>query len=1582
RDIATTFSYDKRGRVLESTNGNGGVTAYTYDGNDRVTSVTGRNSATGVAVTQQRMNYDAAGRLTGSAEALTIDAAGTVIEWAITRQQFDRVGNLTLRTGLAAKFTTLAPPVNASAADVALWMASAPVQPGLDQQTRYVYDKANRLSVTARAQRPDASGITQWAVVSHRYDKNGNVVRTVAYDEFLPSFNAPEAYELEYFVTVRGSHSEHDRNTYMTYDAANRMHFAVDPVGAVTEFVYDGVGNVMHERRFHNPIAIGNWELSNEMIAPLVNNAPARSTSYTYDSENRVKTVDRGTGLIEVRQYDAFGQLKMVTEGARVQRYAYDQAGALRFQIDGGGVVTGTDYDGAGQVVKTVLYALGATFVGAGELGTAVETAALLDVGNALNRATSYVHDAAGNLKTSTDAMGFSESFEYDGMGRKTAFENKIFSRWNYEYDATGNLTAEHSPAVNVIDDAGNESSQSMVMRMQYDALGNLTGRTEAAGLVGERTTRYEYDLAGRQIKTILPAVKVYDPSIDALAAIGSGLAETLEPVSAAMTVSYNALGQAVRNTDALGNVTQKVYNKRGEVRFDIDALGFVTENRYDVHGNRTSLIRYEQGVYAPSGPIASIMSSESTQEAHVLADLANAGATRSRAIETTYNLRNQVVTVREGLGGYHQGQGTGIEQTLTSYIGHRLTTNHYDALGQLIEQRVAINTVGANPASEGSPASVTRFAYNGRGEQVAQLVLADLAENWRDNNVATRRPIETGAYLTTMTYDEAGNRTSVREYGNLVTFAEEDNFWSANWATSGAAHDWRQLAPVQYAMQADTSGRETESHYDLNNNKTSDTQMRVDVDSLQGWQAVATRTNLTTTYGYDRLGNLGSTVDALGGAAFSFYDAVGRVKSVLSQAAYDPSASLDLGGDMGPAPAMTLTDFKRDIHGNVLRTIAYLNGAGVDGRTPAQLAPGMDRTTRTIYNLNGQAIEVIDANNNSSYASYDKLGRVAKQWHSLTQLQTDGVRGSNVATVFQVYHYDAAGRVTEVVAPGTSTATVAASPLRLATLQSAMRRPHATGRDDEGDVIWSYYYTGTNIVSLNYNAIPQAVKIEVDLTYWTGGSSGLNGDGIALLVPRTVVGQANSATFTWNDESNPDGGIGQIVRVVVRYLDAAGVWHVSQEADLAQLTSTDTATELPVGVVNLKHSTTVYNAFGDIVARGQDGLTVERNEFDDAGNLWRTKGADGIAKVFYYNTAGKASLMLRSLVQDDMAGAGTPADLMSYGTIAGIDQTSAAYAKFEKTETLFDLMGRVVAHRSDASAGPTDVVVQPPSGLPLDVSYPMVTAVRAGQRAVWISGEVPQEPFRDSSTTMNAAEPTDEYSPQRNYEGYYSGTNSLTVAFQLPLTMGSGDVRVEISYLGESSNEWDEPEGEAQSVTQLFRQDQLTRDSDGKWNALLKWSRVQPYGNSLDSVKVYKKDFTGIWHLVSTTGPNTALETPLGDSANVGGPYVSVPGEAAFKYRLVGASDYTSAPAIHFGDATGFDMAALADGNYEFIIAPVGGAVRSGQFIVMGAGAGNPVIAFPIGADEPGEVPPPPAPALVRTVFQRNDRWGNVIEI
>jgi YD repeat-containing protein len=584
QDNFTGTVYDVRGRLGLRITATGGSQAFQYDGNGNlIASQSYASFSSGFAVAQQRMVYDANNRMTGMANAKTIDPlTGEVTEWAVVQQRYDNSGNLIARVDSAATLAAPSEGVFLTQAGVAAWIAGVPVDPAHDAAVRFAFDGANRRVGTATAQHVDASGVLLWSVVRDTLDGDGNVLERRALGTFVSAAAleaAPSGAAITAWSSAAPQNGAVDRVTTMEYDRANRLAVMTDAAQLTTTFVYDGVGNLQTQ---------------------IAGDYPDRRTvDYTYDAANRLvltmgDTVDAG----KQRGYDAFGHvIETHIYGAHRERYVYGDDGKLRFSIDALDYVTETRYDGTGAVVATLLFSAPAAVPYNAPSLSVGDLYQLVDLNDPLIERTLYTHDAAGNPSSVTDAMGYTETYLYDGLGRKTQFTNKLLHTWVYEYDAAGRMVQENAPDINV---SGVATPVSMHTRISYDALGNVTARTEALGLAGsERTTRYEYDLAGRQTKTILPPVAVYDANGDTQAATTTGAVETMPAQGATTTVLYDALGNAVASTDALGNVSRKLYDAQGRVLLDIDALGFVTEHTYDRFGDEIKLVRTAESVFA-----------------------------------------------------------------------------------------------------------------------------------------------------------------------------------------------------------------------------------------------------------------------------------------------------------------------------------------------------------------------------------------------------------------------------------------------------------------------------------------------------------------------------------------------------------------------------------------------------------------------------------------------------------------------------------------------------------------------------------------------------------------------------------------------------------------------------------------------------------------------------------------------------------------------------------------------------------------------------------------------------------------------
>jgi YD repeat-containing protein len=1056
RDMATVNVYDAANRVTRQVAPGGAVTVWRYDANGNAIERLAYSAA--IDVTQlperplqsdidrliavddrtdqhQRMVYDAANRLIGTAIAQGVGADGS-LRWAVVRQTADNDGNIVSRTQYATLISSKNLSAGATQADVGAWIASVAVSTQ-DHTARMAYDRAGRLVYTI-----DASN----AVTQQVYDKAGNVIQRIAYAQKPALAGMPSAETIADALIPYAADAE-NVSTRTIYDAANRAIYAIDAENNLSEMRYDGVDNLTATIRYA-------------------------------DTDARLAALDGHPDAATIAQYVKPSQYD------RIERRAYDGDNHLRYTIDAEGYVSETSYDALGRVIDTVQYAnkvaLDDMTPSANKISDILQRDAVHD------RVNAFAYDAHGNLASSIDPLGFAESWTYDALGHKLSFTNKLGATWDYDYDAAGRLKSERAPQTAIVridlDRATGQFTETTAnvrseTRIDYDAFGNVKARTEGWGQPDARITRYEYDAAGRQVKTIFPDVPVYDAEHDDLLKNGAnGNAARVEQTrTPATTVVYDAFGNAVSSTDAAGNVSRKVYDKLGRVVYDIDAAGYVTGYSRDTFGQVTQLTRYAQRIDTNAfgaGP----------QTADRLKDsLRSLDSTLNRVIETAYDRMGRSVRVTEPQSYTWNGQDGYVQQ-------RKVTEMRYDAFGGLIEQREhGQNVEGAR----------SFFEYDRRGLKTAQFDFSDACLG----------------YVTTFAYDGAGNMIGTVEYADPTT----------------AALDAQQRWHLVGTPAADSTGKDraVSYEYDVAGRMVGETRINAAYsDKLDG---SSTTGNLVTRYGYDALGNRTSVTDALGNVSYTYYDALGRISAIAAPSAQTRTrivqlyAALfgrapDLSGlaywtgklaagetlgkvaqdiinvvpassnlsdgdflnslyrnatghdadadglaywksqlasrsrgevveafigsllapqstDAGSASQQTfngkvqaampeteaassltpITEFKRDIYGNVTKRIDHAQSASaatVTGYTVADDA-GNDRVTRSAFDAHGHEIATEDAEKHKSFASFDALGRLTKQWQTVTD--AFGVQH----TAFTVKRYDAVGQLIETIEPG-----------------------------------------------------------------------------------------------------------------------------------------------------------------------------------------------------------------------------------------------------------------------------------------------------------------------------------------------------------------------------------------------------------------------------------------------------------------------------------------------------------------------------------------------------------------------------------
>jgi RHS repeat-associated protein len=429
---ATKYGYDARGRLNLVTHPDSTTDSYLWDG------VGNQKSATDQAQQTTKRSYDAANRLSSVTDALTkvtqygYDPAGNLLSITdannhVTSFQYDSLNRKVLRALPLGMTETFA------------YNEVGNVNAKTDfngKITTYSYDTLNRLlkktpdpSLSApsivftyfptgtRQTMADATGTT-----TYTYD-NRDRLKTKATPEGTLSYT----YDLHSnLLTILSSNTNGASVTY-TPDALNRVGTVLD-----NRLVAEGVTSATTTYTYYPVGTVQNYTYSTNAV----------QTAYTYDTQNRLKTVGstKGSNTLSSFTYTPFpaGNVQAIAETTgRTVNYGYDNDYHLQS-----------------------------------------ETIAADPAGN--NGAESYTYDAAGNRKTLTStipSLPNSTSYSYDANDRLSTDT----------YDNDGNTTV--SGIVTNTYDFENRMLTSGAVSMVYDGDGNRVSETG-----GGVTTKYLVD--------------------------------------------------------------------------------------------------------------------------------------------------------------------------------------------------------------------------------------------------------------------------------------------------------------------------------------------------------------------------------------------------------------------------------------------------------------------------------------------------------------------------------------------------------------------------------------------------------------------------------------------------------------------------------------------------------------------------------------------------------------------------------------------------------------------------------------------------------------------------------------------------------------------------------------------------------------------------------------------------------------------------------------------------------------------------------------------------------------------------------
>lgn len=1005
----TRFAYDDAGRLRFTIDGTGAIVEQRYDATGKLVATLEYEGFYPTAPSDEdglRILVAAIPAMDVRSTAYVRDALGQV------RFTVDALGNTQETTydvfNRIASIRRYATPANIDAAleQKLLWgdatpadaAAAIPANDAKDIREYRVYDNAGNMRYAI-----DAYG----AVREFYYDAAGLNTGTRSYSTaivvdaaLLGKLKAGSATTGD-VATKIAVNDDFDQRDYKVFDAAGRLRFVVDAKGYVRETRYDAIGQVIHQIDYNNIVNYNGqftttaWNanlaelkkgtLSSQTVAswvaPQESTARLRTNVWGADGQLRyllsgdiggVYTIHelrhdgngRNTADIEYSVFVA-RTTTLTTEGIaaaiataggnnaanqRQMQYVHDAAGRQRFAIDDLGGVSEQRYNAFGEVDRLLSYG---QYI---PTGTAATEAAVSSVVAGLSgsdvRSTRTNYDRAGRVLSMIDAAGHAETYAYDGTGNRVSMTDKLGQVWSYIFDAAGRLVQERSPqvAVGTADATGalNATLRSLVTTIGYDALGNVIERTEDSEGPQPRTTSYEYDNRGHQVKTIFPDAGSVDMATGAVVASG---------VRPAVEITYNALGQAVVQKDVSGNYSYRIYNSLAQLAYEIDQHGFVTSYGYNAYGEQTSQTRHANKAifsrltnWAPGNPI-------------YVAEF------------NGYVIQRDNVNDRSVYSGY-------------TWYGRKssVSTSQFDYVTSLGE----VKRAGEN----------TAFVYNRYGE-------LSYTQKWIDNSASTfeitqyfyndlgllTQEVDSEGGVTSYKYDALGQVVSKTEHGRRLNLV------------GNGIYPYTPALPS--AGDASTGYDRTVRYtYDALGRKTSETQLRYYQDASGAIQS----RDVVTRIGYDAEGRAVST-DTDGVVTQTAYDALGRVVSVREDdrdvLRADAATQIGQGVNLGDAglyqrssPYSTMV---YDAFGNVVQMRRYANG-WIDGQA-APIASAADTMHTTRYDFQGRAVWEKDEAGTVYYKTYDAADHLLE-----TRYRLDGNQGRSAEVVSRAT-YDMVGQ-------------------------------------------------------------------------------------------------------------------------------------------------------------------------------------------------------------------------------------------------------------------------------------------------------------------------------------------------------------------------------------------------------------------------------------------------------------------------------------------------------------------------------------------------------------------------------------------
>lgn len=543
RELLTTWTYDKNGRMKTMTDAENHTTTYEYDNNGRQTAIID------ALLRRTEYKYNKLGKLEETIypdntpnnpndnprEITRYDAAGRKIETIdkagrSTRFVYDKVGRLiyTVLPDDTPDNPTVSPELWDNPKTETIYYTDGLVKAQIDElgnRTEFRYDAAGRQIEIIYADNTPAT-LTDNPRTKYVYNAAGQKIAET------DALNRTTSFKYDDLGRLVKTEFQDKTSTSQEYDNLGRRVASVDQENKRTEHRYDDLGHLTGVKN-----ALGDWtNYSYNSVGNLISITDAlnHTTRYEYDGVGRRTATILPMSQRSTMTYDAVGNLNTSTDfNGRTTTYTYDPQNRISEKlfvdgskvtytytptelfdvvtfVDASGQTTATydyDYDARDRQIKRtdniggVSRSISYTYDFASNR-TSVTTASgtvnyTFDVRNRLDKViengvvtADYDYDAVSNVISTTFANGTQENRQYDDLNRLKYLENRqgntILSSYKYTLDKVGNRSQV-------------EENTGRLVEYTYDDLYRLTEEKITDAVNGSRVYGYTYDKVGNR---------------------------------------------------------------------------------------------------------------------------------------------------------------------------------------------------------------------------------------------------------------------------------------------------------------------------------------------------------------------------------------------------------------------------------------------------------------------------------------------------------------------------------------------------------------------------------------------------------------------------------------------------------------------------------------------------------------------------------------------------------------------------------------------------------------------------------------------------------------------------------------------------------------------------------------------------------------------------------------------------------------------------------------------------------------------------------------------------------------------------